>query len=522
MPAKSRFPAWLRTVVRGQRASACNVELAALQEGLEESRMSSDLLERRIQNFVLDEPGAAEPFSRRLARENSWSEEYARRVVHEYKRFALLAVTVGHSVTPSDQVDQAWHLHLTYTDSYWQSFCREVLGKPLHHRPSRGGRDESRKFQRDYAATLRSYRQRFGSAPPTDIWPPLAQRFAARHRWARIDLAEHWIFPKPSLASLARSTARLRRGSSAAAALGLWATGCASLGLPTPLDLSGKAFLGLYCVLSLAGWTFAWLVRRAAPSAAPESEPELQACDVAFLTGGAGLCLEAALANLVAKALLHFDAVSGVLTCRRPPPADLQGFERRVYDHVNEARDVGVNALRAEAKSLVRDVEARLGKLGLVSTRSVLPLLIALVTPALGVLKVVVGITRHRPVLFLLILIAIGTALAFLLFWGPARTTARGREALAALRERHVALRDATAPAHLLASGLVPLAVGLFGVGLLSDDAFAGVSPLFTRTKRAGNEADQSADLGSAGGCGDAGGGGCGGGCGGCGGCGGG
>jgi hypothetical protein len=75
-----------------------------------------DLYER-IQAFSLDQPDDGLSFSRRLARDNGWSLEYAQRVIEEYKKFAFLAVVAGHPVTPSDQVDQVWHLHLTYTRS---------------------------------------------------------------------------------------------------------------------------------------------------------------------------------------------------------------------------------------------------------------------------------------------------------------------------------------------------------------------------------------------------------------------
>src|SRR5581483_11477810 len=73
----------------------------------------------RLQGFEIDEPAAALDFTGRLARENRWSRDFARRVVEEYKRFAFLAMAAGHPVSPSDQVDQAWHLHLIYTQSYW-------------------------------------------------------------------------------------------------------------------------------------------------------------------------------------------------------------------------------------------------------------------------------------------------------------------------------------------------------------------------------------------------------------------
>jgi len=117
------------------------------------------------------------PFSRRLARERGWSPGYARRVIDEYKRFAFLAVAAGHAVTPSEAVDEVWHLHLTYTRSYWEHFCPLALGQPLHHEPTRGGRAEAVKFHNLYEETLSSYRRCFGEEPPADIWPAVEDRF---------------------------------------------------------------------------------------------------------------------------------------------------------------------------------------------------------------------------------------------------------------------------------------------------------------------------------------------------------
>ena len=97
-------------------------------------------LYQRIQAFSLDNPDSDLSFSKRLARDNGWSAEYTQRVIAEYKKFAFLAVVAGHPVTPSDQVDQAWHLHLIYTHSYWGEFCPNVLQTPLHHGPTRCSR----------------------------------------------------------------------------------------------------------------------------------------------------------------------------------------------------------------------------------------------------------------------------------------------------------------------------------------------------------------------------------------------
>lgn len=115
-------------------------------------------------------------FEQRLARENGWSPMFAERVMAEYRRFCLLAVCAEQEVTPSDAVDQAWHLHLTYTRDYWDRFCPEVLGRPLHHGPTAGGAGERHRFFDQYAATLLAYERRFGEPPPADIWPDARRR----------------------------------------------------------------------------------------------------------------------------------------------------------------------------------------------------------------------------------------------------------------------------------------------------------------------------------------------------------
>jgi hypothetical protein len=149
-----------------------------------------------VRAFSLDDESVRFPFSARLAREQGWAVAYAARVGDEYKRFMMLAVAAGHSVTPSEDVDAAWHLHLIYTRNYWHAWCRDVLGKDIHHEPTVGGSKEGEKFHDWYAATLRSYREFFGEAPPSDIWPDPDQRFAAMtQRW--VSREKHWIIPRP-------------------------------------------------------------------------------------------------------------------------------------------------------------------------------------------------------------------------------------------------------------------------------------------------------------------------------------
>ncbi|MFM9935026.1 MAG: glycine-rich domain-containing protein [Novosphingobium sp.] len=133
-------------------------------------------------------------FTARLARENGWTLAHAARVFEEYRRFLFLAVTAGHPVTPSDAVDQAWHLHLTYTRDYWERLCPEVLGQALHHGPTKGGRAEGERFFEQYAQTLRSYETAFGPAP-ADIWPDARRRLQIDPMARRVHLHEALILP---------------------------------------------------------------------------------------------------------------------------------------------------------------------------------------------------------------------------------------------------------------------------------------------------------------------------------------
>lgn len=151
----------------------------------------------RLSAFSFDEGDEQLTFANRLARENDWTAAYSQRAIEEYRRFLFLAVAAGHPVTPSDQVDQVWHLHLTYTRSYWDRLCGEVLGGPLHHGPTKGGRSEARKFQDWYEATRDSYQRFFGVAPPTDIWPDPNVRFGNDQRFQRVNTRRNWVIPKP-------------------------------------------------------------------------------------------------------------------------------------------------------------------------------------------------------------------------------------------------------------------------------------------------------------------------------------
>ena len=154
----------------------------------------------QIQALEIDQPEASLPFSKRLARDHQWSFIYTQRVIKEYKKFLFLAIVADHPVTPSNAVDQAWHLHLTYTHSYWDDLCAQILPRSLHHHPTHGGQQQRELFWDCYSKTLDSYKRFFGYCAPADIWTAPATRFRQAGQFRQVNSQDYWMIPKPSFA----------------------------------------------------------------------------------------------------------------------------------------------------------------------------------------------------------------------------------------------------------------------------------------------------------------------------------
>jgi hypothetical protein len=207
-------------------------------------------LHNALQNFDIDGGAVDLSFSHRLARENGWTLPFAERVVEEYKKFVFLASTGKHPVTPSHQVDQAWHLHMTYTDSYWTRMCGELLPRPLHHNPTKGGKAEGEKFDHWYNRTLNTYEQVCGEPPPSDVWPCAEIRFGrdTRHVFVNTDL--NYIIPKRRVRSAGRSIALLGLG-------GVLLAGCTTV-MATATPIWG--LLIFIAIVVLIGYGFYYFI----------------------------------------------------------------------------------------------------------------------------------------------------------------------------------------------------------------------------------------------------------------------
>lgn len=161
-----------------------------------ETRMllKDESLWNRIQGFSLDAPDADFPFSKKLAKEENWSLDFARKAIEEYKKFVYLCCILPNGASPSKIVDKVWHMHLIYTQNYWEDFCPNILKKALHHHPSKGGFKENSKHRHWFTNTLESYKEIFQSEAPQEIWYEQKKVNCKGNWWRRLRLIPFFIF----------------------------------------------------------------------------------------------------------------------------------------------------------------------------------------------------------------------------------------------------------------------------------------------------------------------------------------
>jgi uncharacterized protein (TIGR04222 family) len=476
---------------------------------------------QRLVAFQFDDPAAALTFTQRLARENGWSVGFADQIVDEYRRFLFLAMTAGHEVTPSDEVDQAWHLHLTFSRSYWQELCAETLGTPLHHGPTRGGKSDGSKYRLLYEQTLQSYRETFREEPPVDIWPGIGERFANPARFVRVDRAKSWVIPKPW--HVLKLLPRPRKETIVLAALPL-----VIFALENPLNFAGPEFLQFYSLLmlmlTLAAGTLRFMLR---PGENLSPQP-LDVNQIACLAGGVEGTIKAAVASLVDRGALEVVRHSNVdmkdlwIRNHHGTPPDASELEQRIVVVCNELSGCRFGKLVEHAKPAAEKIRHRLEAWGLmIPSEGVpaccwMPAALMSIGMLVGIAKLFVGVQRGKPVGFLVLLLLAFGAVTIFFFFRPLRTRAgdselkRLRHSRPDLRLAHRAPRDDPKRETDIA-----LAAAMFGLGAVAYGELAALPNAWKYR----NGPPVGSDGSSSGGCGTSGcggGGGCGGGCGGC------
>ncbi len=483
----------------------------------------SSALYQQILDFRIDDGTPELPFEARLAKENGWSRAYTQRVIVEYRRFLYLAMTAGHVVTPSEEVDQAWHMHLTYTRSYWERLCRDLLGRPLHHTPTQGGAEESRKYRALYEQTLASYRTAFGEKPPADIWPPVGVRFGKNH-FVRINRAAYWVLPKVSMRRVVLA---------AAGVMGvLLVAGCA--GSLNPFALRGVEFLWVLIPALAVAAGLGLVIRewQRAPGPQPgDEQPELSWEEAAYLAaeatcGSADRLTQATIARLVARGAARVSEDKYSLQLATEVPHRLSLPEKTVLAALPLQRSdpAAFEALKSRLRGAFAPQASKLQEAGYllpanqlpgIGCASLLPAFLVLVL--LGLPRLVLGLEKGKPVAFLVLTLAAGVVLSILAVVARLnRLTRRGKHVLQRLR---AANRELCSQAESELAESAGLAVALFGPTILTGSLLAPLAGWYPRPPRqAGGGGDGGCAAVGCGG-GGCGGGGCGGGgCGGCGG----
>jgi uncharacterized protein (TIGR04222 family) len=435
----------------------------------------------RIRDFDIDAADASKNYSNRLAKENGWTPVYAKRVIDEYKKFTFLAVAAGHGVTPSKAVDEAWHLHLLYTQSYWEQFCPKVLGQPLHHRPSNGDQEQDMKFQNWYQNTLASYERLFNESPPADIWPRANEETKPKRRW----LAFLPLF---------------------------LLTGCDKS--MNPLEWPGPAFIPFFICLCLTAVGLALAARhllRGPASGPPTADWRLGPYEVAYLNGGPQLAILTAVARLTAAKRIEVNQKSGRLRLIDSTPMNDPLLDRIILRAADTTGGILPEKLYQVTKPAMYEMEMNLRRQGLwVSTLDtakvqLIPFIIASLPLVVGVTKMNIGMIRDRPVGFLIALCLI-TGIVSLGFLIKPRRSRYGDQVLKELQSSSAGYRTVGRNRKANADDLG------FGLALFGFAALAGSEHEYLRRTMAQSSSYGSGgDSGSSSCGGDGGGGGCGG-----------
>jgi uncharacterized protein (TIGR04222 family) len=294
------------------------------------------------------------------------------------------------------------------------------------------------------------------------------------------------------------------------------------------LDWNGLDFLQFYAT-ALALTTVAACVARwiicAPGSPPPGAQPQVDTWDAAYLAGGPKRAVDTALASLIHAQEVTISITGGFISLhpQSARPAAQGDFADTVYASIAEARST-VERMRSDARRLTAPMLERLRELGLIPTllqgltARLISALFPLTLLALGVAKINIGLSRNRPVLFLVILCAATCGITLFFAARPCYRTWAGQRMLWAMRRQSGALKSSVslAPDRLPETDIA-LAVALFGPAVLTSGMLLRLREVILPPGRAWG-GGSGCGFSSCGGGGCGGGGGGGGGCGGCGG----
>jgi uncharacterized protein (TIGR04222 family) len=246
----------------------------------------------------------------------------------------------------------------------------------------------------------------------------------------------------------------------------------------------------------------------------------LDVYETAYLADGKVRAVDVAIAKLVQRGNLEPLSETRTLKLGSAVWNDSHPLEQAVMQAVR--RNGKIEEVRRSAASATAPIGKHLQNLGLLVNETQakliqrLPALAIFAVLLLGISKIIVGVSRNKPVgLLIMLCLVTGVIGCFFLFTKPHRSR-YGDRVLNNLRVRHTALKKTATLDSTDATSQLTLAVALFGIVVLADSALAELQRVLVPPPSSSGSSDGSSGCS---GDGDGGGGGCGGGgCGGCGG----
>lgn len=132
--------------------------------------MKNKVLYQKISSFMVTPEDKNESFLLKLSNHMSVKRDEASHLYEEYLRFVYLTQISTVELTPSKQIDEVWHLHLTYTQNYWNIFCKDILNSPLHHNPGSLTNPKDDEYNNQYLLTLDLYQSEFDKYIHQKYW----------------------------------------------------------------------------------------------------------------------------------------------------------------------------------------------------------------------------------------------------------------------------------------------------------------------------------------------------------------
>jgi uncharacterized protein (TIGR04222 family) len=217
-----------------------------------------------------------------------------------------------------------------------------------------------------------------------------------------------------------------------------------------PFDLPGPDFLEFYLAAAAIALVVAAWLRLYLRQPADDGDvwpAALSPYHLAYLAGGRRLAVHAAVAALVQRGTLRVDRASRSLSTSESSPQGAPRLEREAHKRVVRAGShsvregsLSLRELQGEALPELERIREDLERDGLAVSASrawvaqCLPLILVLAMALTGLVKILVGLSRHRPVGFLAFLVFLTVVVAAVGFGRPVLRSRRGDRVLARAR----------------------------------------------------------------------------------------